>query len=209
MFDAQQITEWTVQQLASHLQSIHIRLFWASQPEGEPPYSVQLWQARESSPLREEIGLLCRVANGAIDRATASEEQVAEIADTIQGIAEITAGPPLLASYTIDDAYFATPIGELLAVAMAWQRGDDLISYMDAGRLLVEAGLTPYQPEQLEDRATAKALAARVRRLAESGDVRRYRNPAPSGEARGDWLLSKREVEAHIAGRLAELGEDG
>lgn len=208
MFDAAEITQWIIAQLTSHMQSLHIRLFWASQPEAEPPYSVQLWQARDSSPLREEIALLCRVANGEIDRAGASEQQLAEVGDTVQGVAEITAGPPILSQYTISDAYFETPIGELVAVVLAWQRGDDLISYMDAGRLLVAAGLTPYAPEQLEDRQTAKALAARVRRLAESGDVRRYRNPAPSGEARGDWLLSKSEVEAHIAARLAELGED-
>lgn len=208
MFDAQQLTEWTIAQLATHLQSIHMRLFWGAEPTAEPPYSIQLWQARESSPLREEVALLCRVANGEVDRSTASEQQLMEIADTVQGLVEITAGPPLLASYTIADAYFATPIGELVAVVLAWQRGDDLISYMDAGRLLVAAGLTPYRQAQIEDRQTAKALAARVRRMAEAGTVRRYRNPAPSGDARGDWLLSKHEIEQHIASRLAELGED-
>ena len=210
MFDAQQLTEWTIAQIATHLQSIHMRLFWGAEPTAEPPYSIQLWQARESSPLREEVALLCRVANGEIDRASADDARLIEVADTVQGLVEITAGPPLLASYTItiDDAYFATPIGELVAVVLAWQRGDDLISYMDAGRLLVAAGLTPYTTAQIEDRQTAKALAARVRRMAEAGTVRRYRNPAPSGDARGDWLLSKAEVEQHIASRLAELGED-
>ncbi len=209
MFDPQQITEWTLSQIATHMQSLHTRLFWGSEPAAEPAYSIQLWQARQSSPLREEIGLLCRVANGELPREQASEALVFEIADTVQGIVEITAGPPLLSQYTISDAYFETPIGELIAVVLAWQRGDDLISFMEAGRLLVAAGMTPYPSDrQLTDRER-KSLAERVRRLAVAERVRRYRNPSPSGEARGDWLLSKSEVEQYIAGRLAELGEDG
>lgn len=208
MFDAQQITEWTVGQLAWHMQHLHMRLFWGSEPVADPPYSVQVHQAGTSSPLREEIALLCRAANGEIDRATASPEALGEIAETIQTIVEATAAPTILNSYTIEDAYWATPIGELVAVVMAWQRGDDLISFMDAGRLLVVAGLTPHSVADLEDRRTAKALAERVRRMADAGTLRRYRNPAPSAEARGEWLLSKGEIETYIANRLAELGED-
>ena len=209
MFDPQEITEWTIAQISWHMQSLHMRLFWGSEPAAEPPYSIQLWQARQSSPLREEIALLCRAANGAIDRQAASAETLGEIAETVQSIVEATAAPTILNAYTIEDAYWSTPIGELIAVVLAWQRGDDLMSYMDAGRLLVAAGLTPYPPDRdLTDRER-KSLAERVRRLAEGERVRRYRNPAPSGEARGDWLLSKSEVEQYIAGRLAELGEDG
>lgn len=208
MFDPQEITEWTIAQISWHMQSLHMRLFWDSEPAAEPPYSIQLWQARQSSPLREEIALLCRAANGAIDRQAASAETLGEIAETVQSIVEATAAPTILNAYTIEDAYWSTSIGELIAVVLAWQRGDDLISYMDAGRLLVAAGLTPYPPDRdLTDRER-KSLAERVRRLAEGERVRRYRNPAPSGEARGDWLLSKSEVEAYIADRLAELGED-
>ena len=107
MFDAQQIAETTIGQLAWHLQSIHMRLFWGSEPQAEPPYSLQLHQARQSSPLREEIALLCRAANGDIDRASASEQTLGEIAETLQSIVEATAGPPLLSQYTIADAYFA------------------------------------------------------------------------------------------------------
>lgn len=208
MFDAQQLTEDVIGALAWHLQAIHTRLFWASAPEAEPAYALQVHQAQQSSPLREEITLLCRVANGELPREGASEQLLAEVADTMQGIVEITAGPPLLNQYTISEAYFETPIGQLIASVMAWQRGDDLISFMDAGRLLVAAGLTPHTTAQLEDRQVQKTLAARVRRMAEAGTLRRYRNPAPNGEARGDWLLSKSEVEQHIAGRLHELGED-
>lgn len=208
MFDPQQITEWTIAQISTHMQSLHMRLFWGSEPQAEPPYSIQLWQARQSSPLREEIALLCRVANGEIDRASASEQLLAEVADTVQGVVEATAGLPLLSQYTISDVYFETPIGELVASVIAWQRGDDLVSFMDAGRLLVAAGLTPYAPDRdLTDRER-KSLAERVRRMAEAGTLRRYRNPAPGSEARSPWLLSKSEVESHIAGRLAELGED-
>lgn len=208
MFDAQQITEWVVVQMATHLQSVHMRLFWASEPEANPAYSLQVWQARQSSPLREEIGLLCRVANGQLLREIASAQQLAEIADTVQGVVEITAGPPLLSQYTIDDAYFATPIGELVAIVMAWQRGDDLISFMDAGRLLVAAGLTSHAPGGVESREIAKALESRVRRMVERGELQRYRNPTPDGATRGAWVLSRVEVERHIAARLAELGED-
>ena len=208
MFDAQQIAETTIGQLAWHLQSIHMRLFWGSEPQAEPPYSLQLHQARQSSPLREEIALLCRAANGDIDRASASEQTLGEIAETLQSIVEATAGPPLLSQYTIADAYFETAIGELIAVVMAWLRGDDLISFMDAGRLLVAAGLTPNSVADLEDRRVAKTVVERVRRLAEAGTLRRYRNTAPGSEARSEWKLSKSEVEAYIGSRLAELGED-
>ena len=198
MFDAQQIAETTIAQISTHMQTLHMRLFWGSEPQADPPYSIQLWQARQSSPLREEIALLCRAANGEIDRASASEQALVEIADTVRGIAEITA----------PDAYFETPIGEVVAVVMAWLRGDDLISYMDAGRLLVAAGLTPNSVADLEDRRVAKTVVERVRRMAEAGTLRRYRNPAPGSEARSEWKLSKSEVEAYIASRLAELGED-
>ena len=82
-----------------------------------------------------------------------------------------------------------------------------MISFMDAGRMLVAAGLTPYTIDQLADRAACKAIAARVRRLAESRAVRRYRNPAPNSAARSHWLLRYDEIQSYINNRLAERGE--
>lgn len=201
MFDAQQITEWTTGQLAWHMQHLHMRLFWGSEPVADPPYSIQVHQARESSPLREEIALLCRAANGAIDRATAGEQLLGEIAETVQSIAEATAGPPLLNSYTIADAYFDTPIGELVAAVMAWLRGDDLISFAEAARLLWPG------ESDADARQSEKKTIARVRRMAERGELRRYRNPTPDAKASGPWLVSRQEIEAYIADRRAETNE--
>lgn len=199
MYDPQTITDWTVGQLAWHLQAIHMRLLWGSTPQGEPPYAIQIHQAATSSPLREEIALLCRAANGEIARDDASEQQLAELADTIQGIVEVTAAPALLASYTIEEGYWATPIGELIAAAQLWLRGDDLISYAEAARLL-----WPGESEIEDMRRLEQRTIARVRRMAERGELRRYRNVAPDGDARGPWLLSRQEVAAHLASRLAE-----
>lgn len=202
MFDVAQITEWTVGALAWHLQALHMRLLWTSVPEGEPDYQMQIHQARESSPLREEIALLCRVANGEVAREDASDVLVSEVADTVQGIVEVTAGPAVLNSYTIDDGYWSTPIGELVAVVLAWQRADDLISYMDAARLFIAAGLVPPLADQMDERRLFRSIEQRVRRAVASGQLgQRYRNPAPSGDARGDWLVSERAVVAYLQER--------
>ena len=205
MFDPAAITASVVDALAWHLQAINIRLFWTSEPQADPPYSIQLHQARESSPLREEITLLCRVANGEIDRASAGAELLGEIAETVQSIVEVTAGPPLLNQYRIDNAYWTTPIGALVQHVIAWQRGDDLIGYMEAGRLLAAAGLT--REFRLEDRHEQKALVARVRRMVEAGDFTRYHDPRATNPTQAG-RVSRSEVEAHIRQRLAELGED-
>lgn len=209
MFDAQQITEYVVGQMAWHLQAIHIRLFWTSTPQAEPPYAVQVYQARESSPLREEIALLCRAANGEIDRAAADEAAVGEIAETAQVLAEITAGPAVLNQYTIAESYWETPIGELIMHVQAWLRQDDLIGYMDAGRLLVAAGLTPHSRERLEDdRNAQKALLARVRRMVEAGTLRGYRDPHAANPTQAG-RVSRAEVEAYIQRRrLQEPGAE-
>lgn len=201
MFEADSITEWVVGRLTTHLQSIHRRLFAAGSPDAAPTAALHVWQARQSSPLREEIALLCRVANGQIERAGASAPLLAEIAETVQGMVEATAGPPVLSEYAIAPAYFDTPIGALIAQVQRWQHGDDLISFMEAGRLLVAAGLTAYQSEQLAERKAQQALIARVRRLGEAGTLRRYRNLAAEGPERSDWLVSRREVEAYIERR--------
>lgn len=200
MFDAQQIIEWTIGQLAWHLQAIHIRLFWTSVPIADPPYAIQIHQANQSSPLAEEIRLLCRAANGEIDRAGASDLTVGEIAETIQSVVEVTAGPAVLNQYTITESYWATPIGELVMHVQAWLRQEDLIGYTDAGNLLVAAGLAPEQINQ-------KALVARVRRMVEAGDLAGYRDPQAANPTQ-TGRVSRAEIEAYIKQRLQDLGED-
>jgi len=200
-FDPRAITEELVGQLAWHLQAIHMRLFWGSVPQGEPPYAIQVHQARESSPLAEEIVLLCRVANGEIDRAAADEQLLAEVADTIQGIVEVTAAPALLSSYTIDDGYWATPIGELVAHAQAWLRHDDLIPAAEAARLL-------YPWDMKAGKAGQARAQARVRRQAEAGELRRYRNVAAGETNQERWLYSRAEVAAAVAQIRREQGTD-
>lgn len=189
MFDPQTVTAEVVSLLTTHIHSLHMRLLWGSDPTADPPYSMQLWQARESSPLREDITVLCRVANGDLDRASADDQRLMEIADTVQGIVEITAAPPVLTSYTIDDAYFATSIGELIAHVILWQRGDDLITATEVATILYPHAMTG-------DRAAQQAALARVRRAGENGSLVRYRNVKAATAAREQWLYSREAVVA-------------
>lgn len=200
-FDPHAITEYVVGQLAWHLQAIHMRLFWGSVPQGEPHYGVQVHQAKDSSPLAEEIALLCRAANSQIDRACVGEQQLAEIADTIQGIVEVTAAPALLSSYTIEEGYWQTPIGELIAHVQAWLRHDDLIPAAEAARML-------YPWDMKGDKAGQSRAQARVRRQAEAGELRRYRNVAAGKGHQEQWLYSRAEVAAAVAQIRMEQGTD-
>jgi hypothetical protein len=63
----------------------------------------------------------------------------------------------------------------------------DLIGYAEAARLL-------YPDENLH------TIVARVRRLAMAGTLRQYRNPIQNSDARGQWLVSRSEVEQLAAG---------
>lgn len=207
MFDPKSITEWTVGQLQWHAQRLHMRAFWGSAPAtGEaPPYAAQLHQAIESSPLREEVNLLCRVANGEIARDSASEQLVAEVIGTVQELAELLCVPPWgPGGYTIDRAFWATPAGQVMLHAQRWARGEELISYSQAAQLLDPLSWSETLQGEARTRAQ-EAARARVRRLVEAGELTGYLDPLerhPNRQGR----VSRSEVEALIAQRREDAG---
>jgi hypothetical protein len=212
MFDPAVITAWIVGQLQWHAQRLHMRAFWASAPDSATPYAVQLHGAIESSPLREEINLLCRVANGEIARDSASPEQVAEVIGTIQEIAETLCVPPWgPGGYDIAREFWATPAGEVMLHAQRWARGEELITYSEAARILDPLSWSEAITGEARTRAQ-EAARARVRRLVEAGELMGYLDPQSEGTGpgrRSDRRVSRRDVEAIVAQRLAEAGEDG
>lgn len=209
MFDPQPVTAWIVGQLSWHTQRLHMQVFWGSDPQtgGAPFYAAQLHQAIETSPLREEIALLCRAANGEIPRDSADEAVVAEVIDTIQSIAELLCVAPWGASgYTIDRAFWTTPAGQVMLHAQRWAKAEELITYTDAARLFDPLAWSETLATDARNRMQ-EAARARVRRMVESGELTGYIDPLESHSNR-QARVSRAEVDALVRQRRLELEGD-
>lgn len=182
MFDAKTVTEDVLAQVGWHVTRLGMRLSWGG--AFDPGIMME---AYKSCPLHEEIRILVQVANGEIDRETAEDLQIGEIAETVQDVVEFLCAPPYGANvYRVPSSFWGTPIGEVVALCQAWLQGEDLISYDQAARML----FADEYPADLSQ----KAAVARVRRLVEREELRRYvapdePNPTHSGR------VSRREVE--------------
>lgn len=189
MFDVNTMSHEVISRVLSHYQGVGRYLYWKGSGDSQDtPF--------QSSPLREEVALLVRVANGEIDRATADEELIERIVETTQRMVELlfvrAAGSY---AYSVPETFWSQPgIGQVLAYVQAWLRHDDLIGYTEASHILFG--------ELAEQNIQAARM--RVRRMVERGMLMSYIDPDemnPTRRAR----VSRQAVEAlRAAGQAGE-----
>jgi hypothetical protein len=189
MFDASAITQDVVQRVARHQQQIDRSLTWPS--NGETVAS-----GRAASPLHDDIALFVEIANGALDRAAMSDQQVGDVIERFQRLLDLLFMPASgFYAYSIPPAFWnQTSIGQALAHVQAWLRHDDLIGYTDAAQLLFPALA----------QTNIQAARMRIKRLTERGELMSYIDPSianPTQQAR----VSRQAIEAlRATGKLAD-----
>jgi hypothetical protein len=172
-FDAAQIADETISWLTEHVTRLSHKLSIGGWHPGVAP-------DRDFVPLRAEIEDLCRIANGEIDRATASEELVGETNELIQDIAELCAWW-WTAEYQIPQSWRETDLGRAWDAARFWLLSDDMMTLSDAAA-------------QMGYAADSTGLS-RIDRLIERGKLSIYIDPSESNPRRAR-RVSKREVKA-------------
>ena len=169
MFDADAIVRDVIGRVLANYQRIGHRLYHNG--SGDPPKAPL-----QSSPLRDDIMLLVRIANGDIDRATVGDEEVGAVVEAVERLIELLfARPGEPHAHHIPAAFWSQPgIGQALAHVQVWLRRDDLIGYTEAAQLLF--GELAY--------ANIQAARMRVKRLVERGALLAYAAPGEANPTR-------------------------
>jgi len=177
LFDADRIATEVVAQITQHLSDLARRISAGGWLPSTAP-------AADFCPLREEIGTLCRIANGEIDLDDAPPEAIDEYHQLAQDIAELTV--TWWGQYDIPADWRATELGR------AWQA----VAY----RLAVqgEALLTLSEAAQrIYGEATSATLTA-LSRLIDQTDTVTYVDPGEANPRRSRRLTA-RDVETLVA----------
>lgn len=132
-FDSDQIANEVIGQVRSHVTRLGLRV-WVG---GVLP------QTRDDNwcDLKAEIEELCRLANGEVDRKSASEDFIGETHELLQDIAELCA-PWWSNQYTIPGDWRKTQLGLAWDAARFWLLSSDMMTLSDAARMLYGAADT-------------------------------------------------------------------
>lgn len=159
-FDPEEITKQVVGKVMSHMEWKFLRQLWFIPPSMTPEVRTLPYL---ESPVREQIEALCLIANGKVNRNRASEQQVGEVMEMTQNLAEMLYSTPLEGTYSIPPAFWNTDLGQVILHAQLWAREDELITLTEAAILLRgEANSASYNY---------------VRRLIDRGHLVEYRDP--------------------------------
>ena len=125
-------------------------------------------------PLADTLAEIARAAAGQIPH---SEEAAGIIYEGIQGLMESLFAPRgLTTAYTIPASFYDAPLGQMVARAFLWLKGDELISLAEAAEL---RGVSiPAMSQAVKD-----------------GRLTRYVDPN-AAKRQGRTLVSRAEVEA-------------
>jgi hypothetical protein len=189
MFDPEAISREVVGRVQAHYQKIGRYLY--RDGSADPPDTPF-----RSSPLRDEVIALVRIANGEVDRALADEQMIGAIVESVQRMIELLfVRADESYAYTVPDTFWLQPgIGQVLAHVQAWLRRDDLIGYTEAAHLLFD--------ELAEENIQAARM--RVRRLVERGALMSYVDPDEANPTRR-MRVSRQAVDALCgSGRLTD-----
>ncbi|MFL5800743.1 MAG: hypothetical protein ACJ8CR_03285 [Roseiflexaceae bacterium] len=169
MFDADAIARDVIGRALANYQRIGRRLYRSG--SGDPPADPL-----QSSPLRDDILLLVRIANGDIDRATIGDQGVGAVVEAVERVVELLfarAGEPH--AHHVPASFWSQPgIGQALAHVQVWLRRDDLIGYTDAAQML----FGELAAENIQ------AARMRVKRLVERGMLMAYAAPGEANPTR-------------------------
>ena len=123
--------------------------------------------AERATIRQQDVLLLLQVANGELNRETASEEQYFDVKESFRELCEFLFSIPRGYDYSIPLRFWSEPgLGQLLARVRAWLEGDDWVTYTQAAALL-------FPGENLSQ----DVAVARIRRLTERGKLTRYIDP--------------------------------
>jgi hypothetical protein len=179
MFDANAIARDVIGRVLANYQRIGRRLYCGSADPPADPF--------QSSPLRDDLLLLARIANGEIDRATIGDQGVGAVVEAVERVVELLfarAGEPH--AHHVPVAFWSQPgIGQVLACVQVWLRRDDLIGYTEAAQML----FGELASENIQ------AARMRVKRLVERGMLLGYAEPDESNPTRRA-RVSRQAVEA-------------
>jgi hypothetical protein len=134
--------------------------------------------------MQPEIELLCRIANGEVDRSTASKRLVAQVEDTIERMIGLLCERPLtltasLGAPVVPKEFWRTYIGQVMCACQKWLHGSHWIGYQQATKMLY-------------GQASRKAFN-RINRLVDEGKLTRYEDPDEPNPRRAG-RLDRREV---------------
>lgn len=177
MFNAHEIAEETISRILNHTFRQNMALYFIP-----PSPDVSAYQG----PVVEEIALLCRVANGDIDRESADEFFVGEIMETTQGLAELLYTPPGEYGYRIPSEFWCTDLGQVIIRAQVWCRGDDLLTLSEAAELAFGKN--------------SQKNRMRLKRMVNRGDLTEYFDPHETNPTHRT-RVSRLQIEALIETR--------
>jgi DNA-binding MarR family transcriptional regulator len=131
-----------------------------------------------TSALADQLGDIARAASGELAH---SDDGWTEgvLQECVQDLMERLFAAPtgiLLTTYQISDAFWDTPIGQMVARALLWLRGDELITLSEAAELL------------------GMSLPA-VSQAVSSGRLRGYIDPDADGSNKGRRKVARSDVE--------------
>jgi hypothetical protein len=132
--------------------------------------------------LQPEIELLCRIANGSVDRSTAAKRFVARAEDTIRRVISLLCERPFFTTNVplAPKEFAQTHIGQLICACQKWVYEPHWMSYQQATTLLF-------------GQASRKAFN-RINRLVAEGKLTRYEDPDEPNPQRAG-RLDRREIE--------------
>jgi hypothetical protein len=191
MFDPDEITQDVIRQLNSHLAQLVKTLL--RDKANLVRLATENWDqvAAELSPLKGEIRLLTRVANGDFPGDLADENLIEDVENAIDSVCSrlfLTPGSPY--QLAIPAAFWDTSLGQVIRHCQVWLRGDDLITYTEAAELL-------WPDDDIQ------AARMRIKRLVERGVLSSYTEPRENNPQR-NARVSRAEVLEQLDGDTDE-----
>ncbi len=123
----------------------------------------------DDTPLAVAIRRLVAIANGAVERSTASDDTVGEVVETLQTVLDVLFAQVSGSAHAIPAEFWSEPgIGQVLAHIQVWLRRDDLIGYSEAATLLF--------PDLAQENIQAARM--RIKRLVTRGALMSYLDPS-------------------------------
>lgn len=187
MFDPDEITQDVIRQLNNHLARLVKTLL--RDKANLARLATENWDqvAAELSPLKDEIRLLTRIANGDFPGDLADENLFEDVKNAIDSVCSrlfLTPGSPR--EIAIPVTFWDTSLGQVIRHCQVWLRGDDLITYTEAAELL--------WPD--EDIQVARM---RIKRLVERGVLSSYIDPRENNPQR-NARISRAELLDQLDG---------
>lgn len=184
MFNHDEIAQQLIGTMSNYLSRLLQDLFVGGAELSPTIDPSQPWQVAifTVSPIPDQVKTLCQVANGEVDRDSANEFFVGEVAEIIQSLCELQFSTPGAYAYEIPEWFWESDLGSVIQACQIWIANSELITLTEAAQFLYP-GI---------DIQTARM---RVKRAIERGDLRSYTS-SEENNPQHDLRLLRSEVEA-------------